>query len=163
MYIQSPISTHIYTHTAGLFYATMKRSYAHHSVFPLPVSRSPTLCPTNSVFDFSSSLAMKSAQSSNLMLYFGALPSILKSTPRNGTLLKYEFCQPGGVSAEAIKGLLRDRPSSEIVLLIGVMVLGQSNDHSRFSCGLAERQAYVSACSVKKGKLYRGQPGQPRS
>ena len=108
-----------------------------HSVLPLPAvpaSMTPTLCPTSLVSFFSKSAAMKSAQSSKVVPYFGTLPTILMIGPKYGMLWKYEFWKPGGTSAEAFSGLPRGASRRVTVLLAGIMLLGQNIDHWRFFC-----------------------------
>jgi hypothetical protein len=98
---------------------------------------------------------MKSAQSSKVVKYFAALPRMLKIWPKNGRIVAHEVYQPGGTSADAIRGFPRGAASRLIVLLAATIWLGQNINHCRLPSGLAEGVAYVILCSEYEGKLER--------
>lgn len=114
----------------------IRTSLVFYSVLPLPAvpaSMTPTLCPTNLVSFFSTSAAMKSAQSSRVVPYLLKLLRTLTNGPRYGILCRYEFWKPVGTSAEAINELPRGTSRKLIVLLAGTIWLGQNIDHWRYS------------------------------
>lgn len=130
-----------------------KLSSINQSSFPFATSISATLFPTNFSSPASKSAAIKSAQSSNLMLYLSTLAKTSQSTPTNGIPRNIECCQSGGTSTAALSLFPRGEASAVISLSAGAMTPGQHIDHLRCSEGCSMRSLCVSSCSWKKGKL----------